>query len=187
MPDLIAEMTATPVGQIVSSTMDALIEGQYAASLKSLELFEEVAYDDNGNLNTMSFQFHRVNPDYDPNNPGDQPTISSNVEVPTAMLVNYANMSIDHADIDFNVELSSTEYSKTSTSLAASAAMDFRARLGWWGNLRISGKVAHQKKTLSGMDVKRNYGLNVKAHIVRENPPPALEKVFGLMLEGLVQ
>lgn len=186
MPDFNTEIMNVPVGQIMGATIESLIEGQYSASLKSLELFQQVAYDSTGAINTLEFKFNRANPDYDPAASNPQPSIATSVNVPTAMLINYANMSIDYADIEFNVDLASTEYSSTDITNSASASLEFRARLGWWGSLAIKGKVAHQKKTLSGVEVKRNYGLNVKAHVVREAPPPALEKVFGLMLEGIV-
>ena len=185
MPNFNSEMAAVPVGQLFTATMDALVQGQYAASLKSLELFQQIAYDSTGDLQTMPFTFERINQSYDPASSTEQPTIKTTVDIPTAALINYPNMSIDYADWEFNVDLSSHEYQQEKASTSASAAVNFRAKLGWWGNLNISGKVASQKSTVSGVDVKRRYGMPVKAHIVRESPPPALEKIFDLMLEGM--
>lgn len=185
MPDFNTEMTNVPVGQIIGSTMEALIDSQYSASLKSLELFEKVAYDQSTGgteLATADFTFEVLNPDYDPaaTNPGE-PTTRRTLIVPLATLVDYGNVSIDHADIDFNVQLASTEYTKSEKSTSAEASLDFRARLGWWGNLRISGKVAHQSKTMQGLEVKRTYGLGVKVHVVRDQPPEAIQTLIAMM------
>ena len=118
MPDFNSEIANVPVGQIVGATMTALVDSQYAASLKSSDLFQKIAFDDPSanprKLLTADFSYEAKNPDYDPNTPGSQPNTQRILKVPVVTLLNHQNLSIASADIELNVELSSAEYTKMS-------------------------------------------------------------------------
>ncbi len=185
MPDFNTEMANVPIGQLLTATLDSAVAAQYSASLKSFELFKAVAFDDNGDTRYVSFDYDRNNPDYDPTSLDSQPTISQTIRVPQALFFKNTNIEIATLDFEMDVELNSMDYTKKATSFEAEASLALNARLGGWGRLQIKGKVAHKSQTLSGTEVKRRYGLNVKVHAVREQQPEIVETLFGLMLEGL--
>lgn len=186
MPDFNQELANAPIAQLLGSFGNTLVETQYAASLHSFELFKSIAFDDNGDMNMVQIKYNRVNPDFVSTDPASPPTIAQKIEVPVVLFADYSNMSIASADFEMNIQLNSTEYQKSENSTQLEASAEFKAKWGW-GELKISGRVANQRSSVSGSEVKRSYGLNVKVHMEREDPPEVVEKLFGLFLDGLTQ
>jgi len=196
MPNLseshVQEIASAPVGALFTSTMNALIDGQASAAIKSADLFHELAYDIDSTtgkktLRYLDLTYDRANPDFDPSTAGSLPSLRHTVSMPEIMMYNMPFLKIQEATFDFNVKIDSMEYEKKSTETNVSADLSFRARLGWWGNLNVSSSFSHQAKRESGHEVNRSYALGVKATVVHDDLPEGFEIMQGIFKKAVME
>ena len=86
------------------------------------------------------------------------------------------SLRIEHVIVDFNVKLNSVETATVSDKLGVDASVQ-----GGWGPVKFKVSASYQRQTTNGVEVKKEYSLNVNVKAVQDEMPAGLEKVLGLL------
>ncbi|MCM1368683.1 MAG: DUF2589 domain-containing protein [Roseburia sp.] len=111
------------------------------------------------------------------------------LQVPLLTIVPIPFIRVATTDIELNVKINSisnTEQSKT-TDVNSSVDASVRKRgLIFSGNVNINASVAHQKKSSSSEEVKKEYSLNIKIHAVQDEIPVGMSRMIDILEESIV-
>lgn len=196
MPNLaqshVQEIASAPVGLLLTNTLMAMVDAQAAASLKTAELFKDLAYDidpttQKKTLRYLDLTYDRANPDFDPADNSSLPSLRHTVTMPEILMQKLSSLEISEATFDFNVNIDSMEYAKQSTSTDFKVGLSARARLGWWGNVNLSSSFSRQSKRESGHEVNRSYALAVHVKVQQAEPPAGFVLMQGLFQKAIME
>ena len=106
------------------------------------------------------------------------------IEVPLLTMVPVPFIRIEQATVDFNAKINAVEYRKTDTTIKVDAELE--AKAGWlWGSARLKVNASFQRSTSEGVNVERTYSMAVHVRAVQEEMPAGLERILGILEEGI--
>lgn len=111
------------------------------------------------------------------------------LQVPLLTIVPIPFIRVASTDIELNVKINSIsntdESSSTDVNSSTNASASARG-LFFRGNVNISASVAHQKKSSSSEEVKKEYSLNIKIHAVQDEIPVGMSRMLDILEEAIV-
>jgi hypothetical protein len=164
MADITSQFSGLPIEDLIVSPLVGMAKGQAQLNDVTWRYISEVAFtkdkDGNTTARSLDVQMNRVMTD--PTD-GKQTLQKIYTQVPMLPLVPLPSLAITSADIEFTMEIKTSEVDKSSTDTEGS--FQASASGGFWGmkySVSMAGKVATHKENTRSTDNSAKY--NVKVH-----------------------
>ncbi|MDE5789536.1 MAG: DUF2589 domain-containing protein, partial [Clostridia bacterium] len=111
------------------------------------------------------------------------------LQVPLLTIVPIPFIRVASTDIELNVKINSIYNSEESSETTVNSKIDASASakfLFFKANVNINASVAHQKKSSSSEEVKKEYSLNIKIHAVQDDVPVGMGRILDILEESIV-
>lgn len=175
--NLTSELNNIDFKKMIGGPLQAAIDAQVASSMASINFIKEVGFQTDastGKSELVMVDFSHKRKDVDAEgNPVDK---EINIKVPLLAMVQIPSLRIEHVIIDFNVKLNSVESSKVSDKLGIDASVS-----GGWGPVNFKVSASYQRQSTTGVEVKKEYALNVNVKAVQDEIPLGLEKILNML------
>jgi hypothetical protein len=168
-------LNALPLDKMIGGPLQAMIKAQVQASKAYADFLLQVCIKDG---KAVSVQF-----DYDEtivNEKGEyQGTMQKTMRIPLLAAISHPNICIEEGTIDFEMEISQSEESNTSTEMEAS----LEASVGWGPfKVTIKGRASHKSAQTRKSDTRAKYTIHTA--IKRQDPPEALMRVIEFLTDS---
>ena len=192
-----------PISSLILDPILSAAQGQAALAQTTLDFVEALAFEESdGKDNTRKAKLLDINLDRLANTPdGSMTNLNQKVQMPLLPLVTIPNFSLDTMEIDFMMEIKTSESSTTSdkseNTSESSVGTDTKAEVsfGFWGvkgsastsvqtNNKTSGTVSSSKDTQRSSDQSAKYHINVKA---KQNDPAEGMSRFNQILSSVIE
>jgi hypothetical protein len=177
--NLVAELNNIDFKKMIGGPLQAAVDAQVASSLATVNFINAVGFSEptttGGPRELVMVDFsHTRN---EGNDADGHPIVKSvTLKVPLLAMLPIPSLRIEHVIIDFNVKLNSVETSTVSTSLGVDASVS-----GGWGPVNFKVSASYQRKATTGVEVKKEYALNVNVKAVQDEIPGGLEKILNML------
>ena len=192
-----------PIETLILDPLLSAAKGQAALAQVTLDFVEALAFEESdGKDNSRKAKLLDIDLDRLANTPeGTMTNLSQKVQMPLLQLVTIPNFSLDTMEIDFMMEIKTSESTTTSdksdSSTESSVGTDTKAEVsfGFWGvkgsastsvqtNSKTSGTVSSSKDTQRSSDQSAKYHINVKA---KQNEPAEGMAKFTQILSSIIE
>jgi len=192
-----------PIESLILDPLLSAAKGQAALAQVTLDFVEALAFEDNdGKDNSRKTKLLDIDLDRLANTPdGTMTHLSQKIQMPLLPLVTIPNFTLDTMEIDFMMEVKTSESSSTkdtsSDTSSSSVGTDTSASLsyGFWGvkgkistsvqtENKTSGTVSSSKDTQRSSDQSAKYHINVKA---KQNEPAEGMAKFTQILSSIIE
>jgi hypothetical protein len=184
--DITQQFAGLPIEDLIVQPLVGMAKGQAQLNDVTWKYISQVAFEKDPNAKddkaplvakSLNVTLNRfvTNPET-----GAQDIQYINSQVPLLPLVPLPALSITSADIEFSMEVKSTEMSKDSTDSSAEATASFEG--GFWGmkyNVSMTGKIATHKENTRSTDNSAKY--NVKVHAEQLPPTEGMLKLSDML------
>ena len=179
------QFAGLPIEQLIVSPLVGMAKGQAQLNDVTWQYIQEVAFmkDKDGNTvaRSLDVEMNRVVTD---GATGEQTIQKLYNKVPMLPLVPLPALAITSADIEFVMEVKTSETSKSSTDTEASVETSISG--GFWGakySAKLSGKVATHKENTRSTDNSAKY--SVKIHAEQLPPTEGMLKLSDYLTQML--
>lgn len=173
---LVSELNNIDFKKMIGAPLQACVDAQVQSSLATVNFINSVGFitSDMGKkeLVMVDFTHERV----DVKDDGTPMNKKIYVKVPLLAMLPIPSLRIEHVTIDFNAKLNSVETSTVSDELGIKAEL----AVGW-GPISLKVSASYQRKSTTGVEIKKEYALNVNVKAVQDEMPAGLEKILGLL------
>ena len=192
-----------PIESLILDPLLSAAKGQAALAQVTLDFVEALAFEENdGKSNSRKTKLLDIDLDRLANKPdGTMTNLSQKVQMPLLPLVTIPNFTLDTMEIDFMMEVKTSESSSTSdntsSETSSSVGTDTSAEVsfGFWGvkgsvstsvqtENKTSGTVSSSKDTQRSSDQSAKYHINVKA---KQNEPAEGMAKFTQILSSIIE
>ena len=195
-----------PIESLILDPLLSAAKGQAALAQVTLDFVDALAFEEDdgkgGDANSKKAKLLNIDLDRLANTPDGQITnLSQKVQMPLLPLVTIPNFSLDTMEIDFMMEVKTSESSSTKDSSgstnSSSVGSDTKAAVsfGFWGvkasastsvqtENKTSGTVSSSKDTQRSSDQSAKYHINVKA---KQNEPAEGMAKFTQILSSIIE
>ena len=170
MAGIADQFAGLPIEELIVSPIIGMAKGQAKLNEVTWKYISEVAFvtdkDGKTSARSLDVEMNRVVTD---GATGEQTIQTLYSKVPMLPLVPLPSLAITSADIEFTMEVKTSEVDKSSTDTETSASVS--ASGGFWGmkySVSMAGKVATHKENTRSTDNSAKYEVNVHA----EQLPP---------------
>lgn len=168
-------INALPLESMIGGPLQAMIKAQVQASRAYADFLLSVCVENNKAV-AVEFDYEETLVDEQGLSQG---TVTKRMRIPLLAAVSHPNICIEEGTIDFELEVSQSEASKTETGGEGS----FSASLGWGVfSAKMSGKVSHKSEQTRSTDTRAKYSIHTQ--IKRQQPPEALMRVIDYLTEA---
>lgn len=111
------------------------------------------------------------------------------LQVPLLTIVPIPFIRVASTDIELNVKINSIYNTEESSETTVNSKIDASASakfLFMKASVNINASVAHQKKSSSSEEVKKEYSLNIKIHAVQDDVPVGMSRILDILEESIV-
>ena len=186
MADNIAQQFAgLPIEDLIVSPIVGMAKGQAELNDVTWKYISEVAFvtdkDGKTSARSLDVEMNRVVTD---GATGEQTIQTLYSKVPMLPLVPLPSLAITSADIEFTMEVKTSEVDKSSTDTETSASVS--ASGGFWGmkySVSMAGKVSTHKENTRSTDNSAKY--NVKVHAEQLPPTEGMLKLSDYLTQML--
>ncbi len=175
--NLTSELNNIDFRKMIGGPLQAAVDAQVASSLATVNFINAVGFQEaqgGGPRELVMVDFTHKRSDV--NDDGTPKETTINVKVPLLAMLPIPSLRIEHVIIDFNVKLNSVQTSTVSTSIGVDASVQ-----GGWGPVNFKVSASFQRKATTGVEVKKEYALNVNVKAVQDEIPAGLEKILGML------
>lgn len=175
--NLTSELNNIDFRKMIGGPLQAAVDAQVASSLATVNFINTVGFkEEEGGTNRELVMVDFSHKRKDVNDQGQEVVKEVNVRVPLLAMLPIPSLRIEHVIIDFNVKLNSVQTSNVSTSIGVDASVQ-----GGWGPVNFKVSASFQRKATTGVEVKKEYALNVNVKAVQDEIPAGLEKILGML------
>jgi len=168
-------INALPIDKMISGPLQAMVKAQTQASKTYVDFLMSVCIKD-GKAVAVEFDYDEVLTDEEGNNKG---LLSRKMQVPLLAVITHPNIAIEEGTIDFELEVSQTEASSSSTEGEGS----FEASLGWGPfKVTVKGRVSHKSEQTRKTDTRAKYSIHTR--VARQNPPEAMSRIIDYLTDA---
>ena len=192
-----------PIESLILDPLLSAAKGQAALAQVTLDFVDSLAFEESdGKSNSRKAKLLEIDLDRLANKPdGSMTNLSQKVQMPLLPLVTIPNFTLDTMEIDFMMEVKTSESSSTSDNTSSesssSVGSDTSASVsyGFWGvkaelstsvqtQNKTSGTVSSSKDTQRSSDQSAKYHINVKA---KQNEPAEGMAKFTQILSSIIE
>lgn len=161
--------------KMIGGPLQACVNAQVASSLATVDFINKVGFTEvDGKKELVMVDFSHKRKDIEADGTAKDSEIS--IRVPLLAMLPIPSLRIEHVIIDFNVKLNSVETSKVEQSIGVNAEVS-----AGWGPVKIKVSASYQRKSTTGVEVKKEYALNVNVKAVQDEIPAGLEKILNML------
>lgn len=173
--NLVSELNNIDFKKMIGGPLQAAVDAQVASSMATVNFINAVGFvEEDGKKTLVMVDFtHERN---DVSDTGSAINKKVYVKVPLLAMLPIPSLRIEHVIIDFNAKLNSVESSTVSDALGVSAEVK-----GGWGPVSFKVSASYQRKSVTGIEVKKEFALNVNVKAVQDEMPGGLEKILGML------
>jgi hypothetical protein len=173
--NLTSELNNIDFKKMIGGPLQACVDAQVASSLATINFINEVGFKTvDGKKELIMVDFSHTRNDVKADGTADNKTV--NIRIPLIAMLPIPSLRIDHVTIDFNVKLNSVETSQVSSAFDMAAEVK-----GGWGPVSFKVSASYQRKSTTGVEVKKEYALNVNVKAVQDEIPAGLEKILNML------
>lgn len=174
--NLVSELNAIDFRKMIGGPLQACVDAQVASSLATVNFINEVGFKDDGSGNRELVMVDFTHKRKDVADNGDPIEKEVNIKVPLLAMLPIPSLRIEHVIIDFNVKLNSVQTSQVTDKIGIDAEVK-----GGWGPVSFKVTASYQRQSTTGVEVKKEYALNVNVKAVQDEIPAGLEKILNLL------
>ena len=185
MADIAQQFAGLPIEDLIVSPIVGMAKGQAKLNDVTWKYISEVAFvtdkDGKTSARSLDVEMNRVVTD---GATGEQTVQTLYSKVPMLPLVPLPSLAITSADIEFTMEVKTSEVDKSSTDTETSASVS--ASGGFWGmkySVSMAGKVSTHKENTRSTDNSAKY--NVKVHAEQLPPTEGMLKLSDYLTQML--
>ena len=185
MADIAQQFAGLPIEDLIVSPIIGMAKGQAKLNDVTWKYISEVAFvtdkDGKTSARSLDVEMNRVVTD---GTTGEQTVQTLYSKVPMLPLVPLPSLAITSADIEFTMEVKTSEVDKSSTDTEASISAS--ASGGFWGmkySVSMAGKVSTHKENTRSTDNSAKY--NVKVHAEQLPAPEGMLKLSDYLTQML--
>jgi hypothetical protein len=173
--NLVSELNNIDFKKMIGGPLQAAVDAQVASSLATVNFINSVGFvEEDGKKTLVMVDFtHERN---DVSEDGNAINKKIFVKVPLLAMLPIPSLRIEHVIVDFNAKLNSVESSTVSDALGVNAEVK-----AGWGPVSFKVSASYQRKSVTGVEVKKEFALNVNVKAVQDEMPGGLEKILGLL------
>ena len=183
--DIAQQFAGLPIEDLIVSPIVGMAKGQAKLNDVTWKYISEVAFvtdkDGKTSARSLDVEMNRVVTD---GATGEQTIQTLYSKVPMLPLVPLPSLAITSADIEFTMEVKTSEVDKSSTDTETSASVS--ASGGFWGmkySVSMAGKVSTHKENTRSTDNSAKY--NVKVHAEQLPPTEGMLKLSDYLTQML--
>lgn len=167
--------------KLIGGPLQAAVQAQVASSVAGANFIKEVGFETNqdgtpGKVRNVEFLYDKVTTGAD----GKQTTESRKVTVPLLSMLVIPSLRIEEVNIDFNVKLNSAATSNVSSTLKVDAEVGAK-----FGPVNFKVTAGYQRTASSGVEIKKEYTMNVKVKATQDSIPAGLDRIFNMLSESI--
>jgi len=178
--NLVSELNNIDFKKMIGGPLQAAVDAQVASSLATVDFINAVGFTTptgGGPRELVMVDFSHTRDKGEKGADGNPlPPESIVLKVPLLAMLPIPSLRIEHVIIDFNVKLNSVETSNVSTDLKVDATAK-----GGFGPVNFKVSASFQRKATTGVEVKKEYALNVNVKAVQDEIPGGLEKILNML------
>jgi len=189
---------------MIGGPLMAVVRAQAQAAMTTVNFIKEVGFKKSDSLDfeesdtkdpvTVKFKYWKETQAFQPANPGN-PTATPPIpatpevpakyeqqylEVPILTIVPIPNLRIEETTIDFNAKITSIETQKTDTTVKVDASLE--GDIGWiFNSAKFKSSFAFQQQNSTGVEVKKEFSLQIHVKAVQDQMPGGTEKILGIL------
>ncbi|MFG6654605.1 DUF2589 domain-containing protein [Scandinavium sp. M-37] len=168
-------INALPLEHMIGGPLQAMIKAQVQASKSYTDFLLSVCIKD-GKAVAIEFDYDETLVDEQGVSKG---VLTKKMSIPLLAAISHPIISIEEGTIDFELEVSQSEASSSSTDAEASTEVS----LGWGPvKAKLSGKVSHKSEQTRSTDTRAKYSIHTQ--VKRQDPPEALMRVIDYLTEA---
>ncbi len=178
VPSPLAGMIKTlDIGKMFGAPVMAGVDAQFAISNRMAEFIQKVGLNEDGSVKMVRFEYSQAELDGDGNPTGKN--VKRVIDAPFIAIIPLPNLSVDKIKVNFDLEISTAEESKSSTE--AKASMSGKLGFAWW-SVKFSGSVTHKSEQTRKTDTRAKY--TVELEVGRGATPEGLQRVFDAIMNA---
>lgn len=171
------ELGSIDFRKMIGGPLQAAVDAQVASSLATINFINAVGFstpDGGGKRELVMVDLSHTRKDVDAE--GNETSRDVAVRVPLLAMLPIPSLRIEEVVVNFNVKLDSVQRSEVSDELKIGAEV-----AAGWGPVNFKVSASYQRKTVTNVEVKREYALAVNVKAVQDEMPAGLEKVLGIL------
>lgn len=159
-----------PMRELISAPLIAAAEAQQELASTAWDFYQRIAFDKDKKTRVLEFEVDRP---IEQN--GIITTMKQKVEAPFIGLVPIPSLLIDHVDVDFQMEVTTTENTKSTLTTDVAANLSSN----WFVKTEISGKVSTSRENTRATNQTAKYQIHVTAS--QQPQTEGLSKLMDIM------
>lgn len=173
--DVTDKFRGLPMSELIGAPLIAAADAQQRLAGIAWDFYQKIAYEGTGNTKkTRLLEFDLERPIVEDGKTGG--TLNQKVSAPFIGLVPIPSLLVDKVDVDFQMEVTDTNVSKSSTSGSAETS----ASAKWFGvTASVSGKVSSSRENTRTTNQTAKYQVHVTAS--QQRPTEGLSKLMDIM------
>ena len=170
-----SELNNIDFQKMIGGPLQACVNAQVASSLATVDFINQVGFVEvNGKKELLMVDFSHTRNDVNADGTANKTEVS--IKVPLLAMLPIPSLRIEHVVIDFNVKLNSVETSKVEQSIGVNTEVS-----AGWGPVKFKVSASFQRKSTTGVEVRKEYALNVNVKAVQDEIPAGLEKILNML------
>lgn len=165
-----------PIAELIAAPLTAACDSQKKLAQSAFEFMTEIGYSDPSSQKPRLLEFNLQRPVV-----GSTDTQNIRVQAPFLGLVPLPSLLIDDVQIDFQMEVTSTETSKESSGseVSTNASSSFKFGCFASGSVNVTGKVTSSRENTRSTNQTAKYQVHVSAR--QQDPTEGLSKLMDIM------
>jgi hypothetical protein len=175
-PSFASELNNIDFQKMIGGPLQACVDAQVASSLATVNFINAVGFTTGagGAKELVMVDFSHTKSDYD--DKGVLKPKETKIRIPLLAMLPVPSLRIEHVTIDFNVKLNSVQSAQVSDDFKIGAEVK-----AGWGPVNLKVSASYQRKSTTGMEIKKEYALNVNVKAVQDEMPAGLEKILNML------
>ncbi len=180
--DVKEKLKGLPMGELIGAPLRAVCDAQLQLAQASFEFINKIGFkEDDGKTNMLEFDVERPYQTQEGN--GQYEKYTQHVQAPLLGLVPIPSLLIEDTTIDFQMEVSSTEVSKDSTTKSGETKTSANIKLGLFGkgSFDIQGKVSSSRENTRSTNQSAKYQVHVYAR--QQSPTEGMSRLMDILAD----
>lgn len=173
-----SELNGIDFKKMIGGPLQAAVDAQVASALATVNFIQNVGFTNPEDKDTpreliyADFTHNTTVVDEE----GNEEKKLKTIKIPLLAMLPIPSLRIEHVEVDFNVKLNSVETSTVSDKIDVGAEIK-----AGWGPVSFKVTAAYQRQSATGVEVKKEYALNVRVRAVQDEMPAGLERILGML------
>jgi len=173
-------INSLPIEKMVAAPLMAAINAQTEMSMQLANFVNKVGIESGNKVRMVTMEYQQV----EANAEGKEETKQRFIQAPFLAMTGIPNLAIEDVNISFELEVSTAEESKSSTTVDTETKGSAKGG-GWFTpkfEASFSAKVCHKSEQTRKTDTRAKYSFNVSAR--KQAPPEAFMRLIEVITDA---